>query len=204
MIRTLCTTLFALTCCAVEPAITVSMDAAPANTPGVGLVPGRSGGAWHFDGTGGVEMREALKHEGPFTWALWVKSDPAAADGYHALVAGATGHCYLRLAQKDIVNMNLGGWHTLKTDKTVEAGAWHHVAVSFDGSTLIAYIDGAEVQRADKLEPKPAALVTGASFHIGQRNAEHVEAFRGDLDDLRIWRKALDAADIAALAKTTP
>jgi hypothetical protein len=84
---------------------------------------------------------------------------------------------------------------------------WHHLAavLSQDG-TMKLYVDGAPVAAgaASGLLPKePAnAIQVGADEEslVGPYKKEAV-AYKGDMDDLRIYRGEVSAADIAELAK---
>ena len=88
--------------------------------------------------------------------------------------------------------------------KQAPANTWVHVAVSYDGSDKASgvhvYYDGVELPtqvEADKLNQK---IQTKVPFRVGQRHT-------GDplsdtvIQDLRIYKRALPAADVASLAK---
>jgi hypothetical protein len=95
-------------------------------------------------------------------------------------------------------------WTHVRADAAVKPGEWHHVAVvcdpRLDGEVRF-YIDGkpAGVKRLDL--GVPLALAT---YRLGAWNAwENVPAnnFHGALDDVRLYRGLLTAAEVAALAK---
>jgi hypothetical protein len=66
--------------------------------------------------------------------------------------------------------------------------SWHHYAVVYDGTTARLYYDGQEVVSG------PASLNTGnTSFRIGVWNGRE---FNGNIDEVRVWNKALDAQTI--------
>lgn len=68
---------------------------------------------------------------------------------------------------------------------------WHHIAASYDGSTMTAYLDGVE-----------SGTVTGAytsttnGISIG-RCLTGIHPFNGHLDEVRIWSDARTATEIA-------
>ncbi|MCH8044289.1 MAG: LamG domain-containing protein [Planctomycetes bacterium] len=75
-------------------------------------------------------------------------------------------------------------------------GRWHHCAATFDGKIMRVYLDGKEVgsmKRSGKLLTQSAAPA-----FIGSLNGAS-EHFQGALDDLRIYREALTAKQIALL-----
>lgn len=72
---------------------------------------------------------------------------------------------------------------------------WYHAAVVYNGSAAQIYVNGALVSTV----PKTGVLLKNATpFYVGARkNTEYV---RGALDDVRVYRRALSAAEITALA----
>ncbi|WP_374329445.1 LamG-like jellyroll fold domain-containing protein [Soonwooa sp.] len=69
---------------------------------------------------------------------------------------------------------------------------WHHVAVTLKNSTIKLYVDGVLVQSATM-----NLNTTGTSFLIGgsQRNGID-EHFEGDIDEVRIWNRALSENEL--------
>jgi hypothetical protein len=84
-------------------------------------------------------------------------------------------------------------------------GAWHHVAGTFDGSTVRLYVDGVEVGSGT-----PTALTIGYPFnlpdgYIGGFGTDCISPitgqnlnYAGDIDEPRIWRRALSSTEVAA------
>jgi hypothetical protein len=74
----------------------------------------------------------------------------------------------------------------------VPPNAWTHVAAAYDGTTLRFFING--VQVASKASPGPITKSSGP-LRIGG-NSIWGEYFRGLIDDVRIYNRALTAAEI--------
>ncbi|OQY51059.1 MAG: hypothetical protein DRR08_11350 [Candidatus Parabeggiatoa sp. nov. 2] len=87
-------------------------------------------------------------------------------------------------------------------------GTWHHLAGIFDNGKMTLYIDGEkDIERtygnfsamADSIDPISIGHIysyCGASV-TGYANKEY--AFSGDIDDLRLYKRALSAEDIQAI-----
>lgn len=172
---------------------------------------GRAGAAWPFGcGSGPLTAAHAdaldfdLRQES-YTLSLWVRGtsgrlarvvqkwDERAATPYaYSLQAGPDGlDAVVSDPPRVYVARVRGVWD----------GAWHHVAVRFDARTsdLDAFLDGAHVGRV-RARVRRSTRNT-APLTLG--GAEGVDRdFGGDLDDVRLWRRALTDAQIAALARS--
>jgi len=82
----------------------------------------------------------------------------------------------------------------------VFAGRWHHVAVLADSvrGQAAFHVDGREVTAQPGLRQ---GFKLAAPLLIGHRVKNGPLPFDGQLDDLRIYGRALTAAEIAALAE---
>ncbi|MEM7351802.1 MAG: LamG domain-containing protein, partial [Acidobacteriota bacterium] len=87
---------------------------------------------------------------------------------------------------------------TLSSGITVADGLWHHVAGVFDGTDLVLYVDGIEDGRVDA---SGRTIDTTADLQIGRNwNLGVSSFFSGQLDELRLYDRALSAAEIGTLA----
>ncbi|MHC4542657.1 MAG: LamG-like jellyroll fold domain-containing protein, partial [Planctomycetota bacterium] len=79
---------------------------------------------------------------------------------------------------------------------------WAHIAITFDGSTVRIYLNAEEVASGSfSLGP---GLTTGMGLGCKAGNANsNTEIFSGDLDDARIYSRALSAADVKQLLEWT-
>src|SRR5207244_3787397 len=88
--------------------------------------------------------------------------------------------------------------HTRKDNAAVGSTAvplntWTHLAFTFDGSTLRLYMNGSLVRSSNM---NNGSIVTSAgALRIGG-NAVFGEYFRGIIDEVRVYNRALTAADI--------
>ena len=73
-------------------------------------------------------------------------------------------------------------------------GVWSHLAMTYDGAQLRVFVNGAQVVS----QPQTGAIVpTGSPLWIGG-NSPYGEYFNGRIDEVRVYRTALTAAEIQA------
>lgn len=107
------------------------------------------------------------------------------------------------------ISIGAGQQLQLASSPLVDDGQWHHVAGVFDSSTLTIYIDGNREGSASG----GSTFGTGNTRYgfVGQRSeAEDVDGdtgvpwrFDGEVDDVRIYSRALSQAEVASLAGKT-
>ncbi|MHB9036429.1 MAG: LamG domain-containing protein [Armatimonadota bacterium] len=71
----------------------------------------------------------------------------------------------------------------------VDDSNWHHLAVTYDGSRMVFYVDGAVRNTFDRTGSISSSV---ADLYFGQ--------IRGELDDVRIYSNVLTANELAGLA----
>ncbi|MDW4911250.1 family 43 glycosylhydrolase, partial [Streptomyces sp. ADMS] len=87
-------------------------------------------------------------------------------------------------------------------------GEWKHVTVTLDGATetAILYVDGAEAARVNGVTTKPSDLYDPAkdySGYIGKSMYSPDPYFGGEVDDFRIYNRALTPAEVLELGGNT-
>lgn len=78
---------------------------------------------------------------------------------------------------------------------TLQAGRWHHVAASYDGAAMRLYLDGALVGSLAKTGP--VARDPNVPTWIGSNPGTFDQVFDGRIDEVKIFGRALSAAEIA-------
>ena len=79
-------------------------------------------------------------------------------------------------------------------------GEWTHVASTWDGKVAILYLDGKE---AGRLPLTGTAAASSGALRIGG-NQVGSEWFSGLIDEVRIYKRALTAAEIETLVYLLP
>ena len=173
---------------------------------GATWAPGRFGAAMQFDGMDdyvSLGNPSDLNIEGPISLAAWVKH--TASDGYRNIVAhGMTkdppAKVFLRLHNG---NYEGGSWNGTRHEVTAkipaeDEGNWVHLTATFDGRQWRLYRNGEEV--AARTDATGAVKVAG-NWAIGSSGLEATRCFKGAIDEVRIYSRALTEQEIRALAK---
>ncbi|QYX75788.1 family 43 glycosylhydrolase [Streptomyces akebiae] len=87
-------------------------------------------------------------------------------------------------------------------------GEWKHLTVTLNGATetAVLYVDGAEVARVGGVTIKPSDLYDSAKDHsgyIGKSLYSPDPYFGGEVDDFRIYNRALTPAEVLELGGNT-
>lgn len=169
-----------------------------------GALPADSRYAHGFDGTSGaLVVGDVHDHAGgaPFSLEMWALAEPPVPGAYPRLLAKErrngsrdgwllTGHPDGSLTYEAYV----GGVHVGGVGgPPLPAGSWHHIVVTSDGSTARIYYDGAEVGE----EPAGAPPDTTAPLRIGSTGNGHHSFWRGRLDEVAIYTRALTPVEVA-------
>ncbi|MNP43481.1 hypothetical protein D3C76_1373020 [compost metagenome] len=79
-------------------------------------------------------------------------------------------------------------------------GIWKHVAVTLNGNIGILYVDGLESARNSTMSLSPSDLGSTTQNYIG-KSQWNDPYLNGQVDDFRIYNRALTAAEITVLAQ---
>ncbi len=174
---------------------------------GAAWATGITGNALSFDGIDDgvlVGTSAAVVGSGNLSLATWVKIDPGSPLGTviqqrEAGASGDQGQYGLNVNANGTVNFFLYNNSTyqfnLSSTPTVNDGQWHQLAAVREGSAGRLYIDGVLVASGTGTVQ---ALVSH-SVSIGYDNRDNSKRFKGAIDDLRIYERALTAAEIDGL-----
>lgn len=169
-----------------------------------------NGGSLNFDGSSGYgKMADSYagnRFTNNFTYALWVKSDNTNQVNRYLLsrdnIAGTQEASVIYgWAAKQIEFFATG--YTGSDPRTgsqlqIDDLNWHHVAYTYDGVTYAGYKDGTNVfsvARTFALNPAAADYWSLACDYTTSASA----FFKGTLDDIQLYNRALTGAEITAL-----
>lgn len=149
----------------------------------------------------------------PFTVSAWVKLSPNDSQG--ALIARMDKPTEYRgwdlwVQGRRIGTHIISSWpgDALKVvgRGQLKGNEWTHVAVSYDGSGKAAgvkiYYNGQLQQNLVENDKLQGSIRTTVPFRVGQRTAGEPISGAG-LQDLRLYKRAIDLAEVESLAKIT-
>jgi len=162
-------------------------------------VVGTDGGALEFDG-----LNDYVDFGNPAGWPAgksprtlcgWGKTN-SVSPGYRWMAAyGSEGTGLAVFIGLSGSTLFVGGYgDDISFNNGWKAGEWCHVAVTYDGTTAKAYLNGKEVGSA----PKNWNTTLGRA-HIGRQVNNYAEFWNGAVDDVRLYDTALKASEVKAL-----
>lgn len=204
-----------------EGAGSLLLDGSPAHTHDAALVnspifatPGKIGA--HDLILNGTSQYASIPDDPAFafttlTVALWLKPNQAADQGLVVKSSGSAGfELALSASNSSDPPTSQKVFFRLNEDDALRVysvtayptdGSWLHAAATYDGNTMRLFINGvqeASLAAGTAVSPNTAAIVLGA-------NSEGTSGwFAGELDDARLYNRALSDAEIAALASAAP
>lgn len=170
-------------------------------------VAGMSGTAMNFDGTSDFieTSSDDILDPDTFTACAWVRrTGPGSGQPWQEVFGNAvfqthgwhlnfepeatTAQFYLnRSGARDAVSVN------------IDTAQWNHICASYDGTNARLYANGVLGGG-----PTAATVVDSTdSFYLGDAGPNQGDGLEGDIDDMRIYNRALSAAEIADLYSTT-
>jgi len=138
-----------------------------------------------------------------FSYAFWTRLDAPLSGNFETMIArnrlGANWVFIGKLDSQDKIEFRWApGSSTMSSTADISADTWYHVVATYDFASNEAnlYIDGTLDNTASGLTPQPIA--TDDIMRFGQ-NTNGNEELNGQLDDVRIYNRALSAGEITAL-----
>ncbi|MBN2736545.1 MAG: family 43 glycosylhydrolase [Spirochaetales bacterium] len=114
--------------------------------------------------------------------------------------SGTTGFPYFAIT----ISGN-DGEQGIDSDKALQPGQWQHIAVVKEGVTAIMYIDGEEAGRNSNMTLSPSDMGNTIDNFIGRSQWEQDPYLNAEIDDFRIYNRAISANELAAwVSKETP
>jgi hypothetical protein len=166
------------------------------------------GQAASFNGSSSqIDLGSSLIKQLPMTISLWLNPITSTNGAFYSNYSSSTEGFYCRV-QSDgtflVDAYNGGSNRTLLNNTTgsIPDNTWSHVAITFDSSFVILYINGSETDRVTT-NANGIAFTASEPTKLGVRGTSS-DWFNGLMDQVRIFDKAISAEDVGVLyAETT-
>lgn len=175
-----------------------------------GYAPGKSGQAFKFDG---LDDQMTVPHhasQNPITGLTveaWINPVTLLHGGtiLQKRSAANVGGYVLETTQPSgggapnglVFHIMIGGvYRTLNPGNVLSAGAWQHVAATYDGATMRMYINGVEVAS----QPQTGAIDAYNDPIVIARNVVNGSLYHGLIDEIGLYRRALSSAEVQSIA----
>ncbi len=165
-------------------------------------ISGKRAGALSFDGSSGYITGSGtnltnLGAGANVTISAWVK--PLSVSGTQTIFnKGASGVCFnygLVLVGGNLRARNSNSDYSVSSTN-LSANIWQHITIVFSGSTVTGYVNASSTGSS----AQGTSNCADTNWSIGRRAYNSsLEYFGGGIDDLRIYNRALSAADIQTL-----
>ena len=181
----------------------------------VEFVPGRVGQAFSFSGPPNdvlVPSSSSLKPVS-VTVMAWVQHSGTPGSDQYVLSQGAKGCTAASYALytgffgglRFYVYDGGGFWESPDPGQDIWDGKWHFVAGTYDGATARLYVDGVQVGQGTPANvPINYANMDNSNFYIGAYHGSCTLGFPGNVDEVKVFNRALSAAEILNVYQTTP
>jgi hypothetical protein len=154
---------------------------------------GEDGSALRFGESAYMETR--LPPTETFTFSVWMRPERF---GNRRVVVSSRNGAVLVTPAEGVLEFRLPGvdddyW----SFGAIEAGRWAHVAISYDGTRRMGYVDGEHrgSDRVSSVQPN-----WGDWLRFGGKNDRH-EGFVGAFDTVQIYDRALGLEEVQALSE---
>lgn len=164
-------------------------------------------GFLHFDGqksSAAAGNGRGLHLAGPMTISFWIRLQAGKDNGY--VISKQGFNIYVgpdRVPRFESRSAADDAWVTLTPKDSLPVGTWSHVVAVFSPEEKIMrlYVDGKLSGELPRTDGKLGA-VEGHPLELGQYVASKSQRLTGDLDEIRLYRRALSAKEIAELVET--
>ncbi len=158
-------------------------------------------GAWVLDGSDDLSGGENFPVGSSYSITAWVYRTGSGNNGGNNVVAGndnTGGHAFWApdmFGNKLSAGHN-GTWNSVQDPVVLALNTWFFVSLTYNSDTeqMVLYKNGSPVSSATVTAP-----VTDATISVGSFGYSNGFMWKGTLDDVRIYKRALSAEQIASL-----
>ncbi len=170
-----------------------------------GLLPGytvQHNSGLMFDGTAnGAEVVDKVNLNNIFTIDFWINRPQMAQAGTIFTHGTSDNYFEVGINEADKIVVNINGTVYTSPNPLISnqiQGTWAHLGVMFDGTRLLVYVNSTVL--LDDLMARPYSNMSMLRF---AKNINNSNYFRGNIQEFRIWSKAMDVEDMSAYRNIT-
>ena len=162
--------------------------------------------AGYFDGVDDYTLFGAdssLKPTDAFSISMWFRNEFTGAGLLMASRANssATTGYLLFFGQNQLYFLTSttgSSWTTVFTsDSTLLSNTWYHMVVTWESGSQKMYLDN--VLQSNSGNASGSLVYDSGEIHIGANYPDLTSDYKGQMDELIFWNRALDAEDVAEL-----
>jgi hypothetical protein len=166
---------------------------------------GVNGNSLCFNGMNSYVNIGNIRHATASTYSAWVKIN-AWPSVYGMIFARASAPWYMTIYTTGGNHIIIFSWvnisgiqqtHAFQIDGIINLNEWHHIAATHDGTYSRLYIDGNIVSTSGASSIEDESTQSGAPYLLGAF-APDTYLLDGDIDEPRIYGRALTAAEISS------
>lgn len=171
-------------------------------------VEGKAGKALEFDGVDDfvfVEDSDSLDVVDALTLEAWIKPASIPGSGERKVVYKSDAYLIKVKGSKISSDVHVNGWiGSLYDTQPTPLDEWYHVAVVYDGTAEILYINAVEVDRKER-----AGKISVTSKHLGigaiqkDFDSNPYDFFEGIIDEIKIYSRSMDADELTEEMEST-
>ena len=172
-----------------------------------------SGSGLSFNGSAHFEVPDAASlRPGNITVAGWIRSSTVSGNQVavgKSNFSNATNEQYVLYLESNGtpgfgIKRNSGcaiaaGWNAVIGPNRVDDGQWHHIAGTYDGSTMHMYVDGVLQASNNSVPPGPIDNCAGGTLRFGLWWQSFPDRWVGDMDEMYIYDRALTQTEVTQL-----
>lgn len=192
-----------------------AVDDAKATVSGhVEVVAAKNAGGLKLDGASSLDAGDLANFERTdrYSYGAWVLPEtlePGAIVARMDEAAASRGHDLILVGGKPEAHL-IHSWpdNSLRVvaKEALAPSAWHHVFVTYDGSSKAAglkiYVDGKPVEVEITNDTLTETSQAGVHLAVGRRSAHGT--FKGTIDDVRVYGRELSADEVAGVTAASP
>ena len=174
---------------------------------------GKFGQAGVFNGSSSyIDINYRLAANPSYSMSCWFNTSSTSQMAIYSDVDSNADSHTARIALRLMSSGNFGllmgdgssSWYNESTSSSSYLdGNWHHIVQVVNGTSIKLYVDGNTTPIADLTSTVSAGTVGERSIIFGRLGHFNGQYFNGTIDQVRIYNKAISAADVTTLYNET-